>query len=147
MPRRASLATRAPERRPIRLVRLAGPDDLEGWREAARALAMLRVAPDEVEWRVAAEATLFDAPTPAPPAPAGAFSVPRAFLELSATVVRHHDPDRFALLYAFLCRLRDRPRAMEDRADPLLRRLGLMAEAVRRKTRENTPLFRWGGTG
>jgi len=126
-------------------VRLSAPDDFEGWRDAARALAMLRVAPEEVEWQVAGEADLFEVPTPAPPVPAGAFSVPRAFFELAETVVRHRDPERFALLYAFLCRLRDRPRAMEDPADPLLRRLELMAAAVRREAREGAPLFRWRG--
>ncbi|MGQ0589382.1 MAG: UdgX family uracil-DNA binding protein [Sphingosinicella sp.] len=116
----------------MRAVRLAASDDFEGWRDAARALAMIRVAPEEVVWQVAGEADLFEAPAPAPPALPGAFSVPRAFLELAEAVVCHRDPERFALLYAFLCRLRDRPRAMEDGADPLLRRLELMAKAVRR---------------
>lgn len=47
-------------------------------------------------------------------------------------MICHRDPERFALLYTFLCRLRDNPRAMEDAADPLLRRLELMAKSVRR---------------
>ena len=125
------MATRAPERRAIRTVRLAGPEDFEGWRAAARALALVGAAPSEVTWEVADEDSgLFDAPAPAPPAPAGLFRVPRPFLELARRVVRHRDPERFALLYAMLVRLRERPDALADKADPLVHRLEAMARAV-----------------
>lgn len=127
------LATRATERGPIRTVRLAAEDDFDGWRSAARALALVHAAPEEVLWQVEGEADLFDAaPAPAPLATEGAFSVPRPFVELARSVICHRNPQRFSLLYAFLCRLRDNPRAMGDGADPLLRRLDLMARAVRR---------------
>ncbi|MDQ8757074.1 UdgX family uracil-DNA binding protein [Sphingosinicella sp. LHD-64] len=117
----------------MRTVRLAAEDDFDGWRSAARALALVHAAPEEVLWQVESEVDLFNmAPAPAPPAAEGAFSVPRPFVDLARTVIRHRDPERFSLLYAFLCRLRDNPRAMEDAADPLLRRLELMARAVRR---------------
>ncbi len=128
---RARLATPATERRPIRTVRLATPDDFEGWREAARALSLVGAAPSEVIWEVAdGEADLFGAPAPAPPAPAGLFSVPRPFVELARQVVRHKDPERFALLYAMLVKLRERPDALADKADPLVHRLETMARAV-----------------
>jgi uracil-DNA glycosylase family protein len=128
-----TLATHATERRPIRTVRLAAEDDFDGWRRAARALALVHAAPEEVLWQVEDDVGLFDtAPAPAPPAAEGAFSVPRPFVDLARTVIRHRDPERFSLLYAFLCRLRDNPRAMEDGADPLLRRLDLMARSVHR---------------
>jgi len=125
------LATRALERRAIRTVRLIAPDDFDGWREAARALVLVGAAPSEVIWEVAGEETdLFGAPAPAPPAPAGLFSVPRAFVELAKRVICHKDPERFALLYAMLVKLRERPDALDDKADPLVHRLEMMARAV-----------------
>jgi uracil-DNA glycosylase len=127
------LATRATERRAIRTVRLAAQDDYDGWREAARALALVGAAPEEIVWQVAGEAAdLFGAPAPAPPAPAGLFSVSRAFVALAKAVVCHRDPERFALLYAMLVKLRERGDALDDKADPLVHRLGAMARAVRR---------------
>jgi probable DNA metabolism protein len=118
----------------MRRVRIDAPDDFDGWRSAARALALADVAPDQVVWTVGdASDDLFgtDAPLPTPAADA-AFTVPRPFLELARSVVAHRDPERFALLYRMLCRLRAAPGAIEDRADPLLRRLEEMAKAVRR---------------
>jgi uracil-DNA glycosylase len=113
-------------------VRLEQEDDFEGWRAAARALALAGVPPEEVDWQVGAGG-LFGAAAPLPaPAPGAAISVPKAFLALAETAICHSDPERFALLYALLVRLRTRPRALEDEADPLVRRLGAMAKAVRR---------------
>jgi len=127
------MATRATERRPIRTVRLAAPDDYDGWRAAARSLALVGAAPEEILWEVAGEiADLFGAPAPAPPAPAGLFTVPRAFVALAQRAVCHRDPERFALLYAMLVKLRERADALDDKADPLVHRLEAMARAVRR---------------
>lgn len=118
----------------MRRVRIDAPDDFDGWRSAARALALADVAPDQVVWTVGdGRDELFgtDAPLPTPAADAG-FTVPRPFLDLARSVVAHRDPERFALLYRMLCRLRTAPGTIEDRADPLLRRLEEMAKAVRR---------------
>ena len=114
----------------MRRVTLAHRHDFDGWRAAARALALARVPPSEVEWAVGGEMSgLFAG---APPTPEGAgFSVPRAFLTLAETLVCHDDPERFALLYAMLARLRDRPAAL-DEASPLVQRLEAMARDVRR---------------
>jgi probable DNA metabolism protein len=116
-----------------RVVALAGEDDFEGWRDAARALAQTRVPPSEVIWQVGdAPSDLFgDEAVLAPAAPAP-FRVPRAFLDLAQGVVLHADPQRFALLYALLAGLIENARRIEDRADPLMRRLEEMAKAVRR---------------
>ena len=111
------------------VVTLAAPDDLKGWREAARALALAEVPPGDVKWEVGEGSDLFGAAPVAPEGPA--FSVPRAFLTLAETVIRHPDPERFSLLYAMLLRLKARPEAM-DESDPLLRRLEAMAKSVRR---------------
>jgi uracil-DNA glycosylase family protein len=118
----------------VRTVTLAAPDDFDGWRAAARALALAGVPPDEVGWQVGEGGDgLFDAPAAALPQATGpAFSVPRAFLTLAETVVGHDDPDRFALLYAMLVRLRARPGALDEAGHPLVQRLERMAKAVRR---------------
>jgi DNA polymerase len=116
-----------------RTVRLAAEDDFDGWRSKARALALAHAAPHEVLWQVEGAADLFSGlPAAAPHAAEGAFSVPRPFVELARTVICHRDPERFSLLYAFLCRLRDNPRAIGNSTDPLLHRLELKARAVRR---------------
>lgn len=117
------------------LVRLASEDDFDGWRTAARALALAEVPAEAVSWQVGDEAAdLFAADAaPLPPAqPGAAFAVSRSFVELAENVVLHRDPQRFALAYAMLLRLRGQPRLIEDRADPLLRALEDMAKAVRR---------------
>jgi len=113
-------------------VSLSAEDDLDGWRDAARALAGAGVPAGEVAWQVGDAAQgLFAAEAPLPP-PGPGFSVPRAFLTLAETVICHADPERFALLYALLLRLRDRPGLLADAADPLVQRLERMAKAVRR---------------
>jgi uracil-DNA glycosylase len=124
-------------------VKLAGEDDLEGWREAARALAGARVPAADVDWQTADKAGgLFDAPAPLPPA-AAPFSVPRAFLTLAETAICHSDPQRFALLYALLLRLRDRPGLLSDSADPLVQRLERLAKAVRRDVHKMRAFLRF----
>jgi DNA polymerase len=115
-------------------VRLSAPDDFEGWRDSARALASSRVPPEKVSWRVAGGegGDLFASPEATPLPPARSFPVPKAFLPLAESVILHSDPERFALLYALLLRLRESPGAMGDAADPLVQRLERMAKAVRR---------------
>ncbi|RDE04774.1 UdgX family uracil-DNA binding protein [Sphingomonas aracearum] len=118
----------------MRVVTLASADDFDGWRDAARALAAASVPPDDVVWQVGEAATdLFGgAPTPVPEAGATAFSVSRLFLDTARNVALHSAPERWALLYTALSRLRTAPRLMEDGADPLVRRLEGLAKAVRR---------------
>ena len=121
----------------MRTVELAHAEDFDGWRGTARALALAGVPADEVSWRVAGEqADLFGAApaeaTPLPAASTAAFSVPRPFVELASQAIHHRDPERFSLLYRLLLRLRGHPKALEDAADPLVRRLDEMAKAVRR---------------
>ncbi len=115
----------------MRAVTLAHEEDFDGWRDAARSLALARVSPKEVTWSVGAPNDLFgdkavlDSGGPA-------FSVPRPFVELARSVICHSDPERFSLLYILLLRLRAQPKALQDRADPLVRRLDGMAKEVRR---------------
>jgi uracil-DNA glycosylase len=116
----------------MRVAYLAAEDDFDGWRDAARALASARVPADQVVWQVGDHASDLFGDEAVPVAAAGAFSVPRPFVELAQSVVAHADPERFALLYRMLLRLRDEPRLIGDYADPLLRRLEEMAKQVRR---------------
>jgi DNA polymerase len=116
----------------VRVAPLATEDDFDGWRTAARALASAHVPADQVVWQVGERAADLFGDEAVPEAVAGAFSVPRPFVELAQSVVAHSDPERFGLLYRMLLRLREAPGAMADRADPLLRRLEEMAKAVRR---------------
>jgi DNA polymerase len=112
-------------------VTLSAPDDFEGWRDAARNLAEAGVPANAVVWLVEGEAQdLFGSEAPQEIAPS--FAVPRGFVNLAQTVICHSDPERFALLYALLLRLKDDRSAIEDEADPLVRRLNELAKAVRR---------------
>ncbi len=114
----------------MRVVALAGEDDFDGWRNAARALAQAGVAPGEIVWQVGEAPTdLFGGEAVLAPVAPRPLKVPRAFVELAQTVVLHADPERFALLYTLLA---DDPHRIEDRADPLVRRLEGMAREVRR---------------
>jgi DNA polymerase len=112
-------------------VTLATPDDFDGWRDAARDLAEAGVPASAVVWQVEGEpADLFASEAAQPAAPG--FPVPRPFVGLAKTVVCHSDPERFALLYAMLLRLKSDRHAIDDQADPLVRRLHDLAKAVRR---------------
>ncbi|MDB5668285.1 MAG: hypothetical protein JWL74_1235 [Alphaproteobacteria bacterium] len=114
-------------------VLLADEDDFEGWRDAARGLAIAGVPSREVTWQVGQSGgDLFGDEAPPPVADGPAFAVPRAFLTLAQSAICHSDSERFALLYTLLCRIRSNPKAIEDGADPLVRRLEKMAKEVRR---------------
>ena len=58
--------------------------------------------------------------------------MPKAFLALAQRVICHTDPERFALLHQALVAFRQRPKLLEDGADPLVNRLYLLDKAVRR---------------
>jgi len=116
-----------------RVVRLSAPDDFDGWRYAARGLVGDGVAASDVVWQVGDTATdLFALEAISPPPPAPGFAVPRAFIDLARKAILHRAPERFALLYALLARLRVESKLMEDAADPLVRRLEGLAKEVRR---------------
>jgi DNA polymerase len=112
-------------------VTLAAEDDFDGWRESARDMAEAGIPPEAVVWRVeGGTADLFGVESDQ--ARGASFAVPRTFINLAKSVICHSDPERFALLYAMLWRLRTNRGAMEDRADPLLDRLERLAKEVRR---------------
>ena len=112
-------------------VTLSTPDDFDGWREAARDLAEAGVPASATVWQIeGGETDLFSEPSSQQAAPG--FPVPRPFVDLARDVVCHSDPERFALLYALLLRIKAARNAMDDQADPLvLRVLGLAKEVLR----------------
>lgn len=119
-------------------VTLNAPDDYDGWRAAVRGLLLAGVDPADVVWSVRGDngetGDLFAHGHGSPPATgeAPALSVPRRFVDLAQCAILHDDPQRFALLHALLCRVRQRPAAMEDRASSLLARVEGLARSVRR---------------
>ena len=117
----------------MRLIRLAHEEDFDGWRAAARVLAMAQVPAAEISWQVGdGPQDLFAADGDTVAAGEGAFSVPRPFLALAQSVICHKDPERFAFLYQLLLRLRTRPKALGESGDALIQRLERMAREARR---------------
>ena len=122
----------------MKVVTLSAPDDVDAWRDAARGLIAEEVPPDDVVWQVGDEATdLFAAASAGEAAPrhdptGPALKVSRGFIDLMRNAALASDPERFALLYRMLWRLRDAPKLAEDHADPLVRRLETLAKTVRR---------------
>ena len=118
----------------MRIVTLEAEDDFDGWRDAVRGLVLDRVPPDQVVWQVGEDdpGELFAGQMPVLPADRGAFSVPRAFVDLARSAILHSDRRRFALLHTLLDRVLREPGLMEDQADPLVRKIEGLAKAVRR---------------
>src|SRR5262245_32332334 len=82
--------------------------DFDGWRKAARKLALNNVRHADVTWTVRGnEAELFAPPVDEAPleAPDSTFNVPARFVELAQAAILHRDGERFALLYGLLQRL------------------------------------------
>jgi probable DNA metabolism protein len=118
---------------PGHLITLDGETDFDGWRKAARALALNEVKPSDVTWRVARDAPELFAPTAGPLEPQGrTFSVSARFIELAQAAILHRSPARFALLYRLLWRLRHNHDLLDIAADPDVAEVTAMAKAVRR---------------
>lgn len=108
----------------MRVATLAHETDFEGWRAAARVFRLEGVEPGQAVFRVAGaeQAGLFEAPLSVHPRESGherngAFSVPKAFVDLAGEVVLHRPADRFDLLYRLLWRLKSEPDLMKVVSD------------------------------
>ena len=106
--------------------------------------------PREERGEGSAPTSVGNAPTSAPPSPrpsrgegkgegqrrqteeAATLTVSRDFVERAETVFCHSDPQRFALLYRMLWRMRAEPALMKIASDPDIRRFEAMEKAVRR---------------
>ena len=129
----------------MRTVALPRIGTFEAWRNAARELIRAGVRPEDVAFaRGEAARGLFEGgappepPSSAPGAPAPA--VPKAFVSLAREAAHHSDPERFALLYLLLARLKAGEAVM---ADPLIGRLEAMGKAVRRDVHKTHAFVRF----
>ncbi len=117
----------------MRVVTLLAEDDFDGWRDAARSLARARVPPSELLWQAGgAPQDLFGDEAAMETPDAVPFPVPRAFLDLARNAICHADPERFALLYALLARLRGRSPRDGGRGRSAASPAQAMAKEVRR---------------
>jgi DNA polymerase len=119
----------------MHFITLASETDFEGWRKAARALALNNVVPSDVTWTVHGnEPELFQPSELAPllETPNATFNVPAKFIEFSQSVILHRDPERFAILYRLLWRLRSNHDLLDVATDPDVAQVVAMAKAVRR---------------
>lgn len=117
------------------IVRLSGPDDVDGFLAQAADLLARQIRPDEIEWRVEE--------TPAQPTRVATPPAPAAFRELASRMLLHRDRQRYALAYRLLRRLREDPRLLGNPADADVARAELMARAVRRDMHKMTAFVRF----
>jgi len=118
----------------MHIIPLDSETDFEGWRKAARALVMNDVRPSDVTWKVEGDEPELFAPetSPLPDAPEGTFNVPAKFVELARSAILHRDPERFAILYRLLWRLRGNHDLMSVATDPDVSLVAAMARTVHR---------------
>ena len=102
----------------MKRVVLADQTDFAGWRTAARSAVVAGTPPEEVVWGVEGEGgDLFGADeenTAVEPVDRAQFNVPKAFVALAREIIAHSHPERFALLYRLLWRLRATPQLLAD---------------------------------
>jgi uracil-DNA glycosylase len=113
----------------MHLITLDHETDFDGWRQAARALMLNDVPPSEVAWRVRDTREPKAAPSETPP---GSFNVPAKFVELAKLAIINRSPNRFALLYRLLWRLRRHHDLLMVTEDPDVAEVSAMADAVER---------------
>ena len=117
----------------MHFITLHSETDFDGWRKAARVLALNDVKPADVSWRVADDAPeLFEPTEPPLEPPGGTFNVPARFVELAEVAILHRNPERFALLYRLLWRLRSHHDLIDIATDPDVAEVTAMAKAVHR---------------
>ncbi|HUR99209.1 MAG TPA: TIGR03915 family putative DNA repair protein [Pyrinomonadaceae bacterium] len=103
-----------------------------GWRDAARDLLRSGTSPDDVIWMTGKQGSLF-APTTSAGQSGQGPRVPSAFFALAELAACFDDATRWDLLYRILVRLVSENRnLLSIESDPDVRRLQLMAKAVKR---------------
>jgi DNA polymerase len=111
-------------------IALAPGADLDGFRAAVRRLIAADAAPERVVWTSGGGDLFAGGPAIAEAPPV---ALPRAIAERIRLGVCHNDPERYALLYRLIWRVRHGERALTEIAsDPLVHRLNRMAKTVRR---------------
>lgn len=100
------------------------------WRAAARIAISHRIPPEKIDWN--GGENLFEGEQLPDWAGAHEARVHRDFFRFAGSVIWHSAPERFCLLYQALWRLDRHDGAPLSQADPLGRKLGLMAKSVSR---------------
>ncbi|QPF86933.1 UdgX family uracil-DNA binding protein [Bradyrhizobium genosp. L] len=115
-------------------IMLDNDTDFEGWRKAARRLALNDMTPSDVTWAVRGDDELFAASgiDDLPDAPHATFNVPASFVELARAAILHRKDERFALLYRLVWRLRSHHDLLHATTDPDVAEVHAMARAVYR---------------
>ena len=109
---------------------MADGADFEGFRAAVRRLIAAGAPPDRVAWRSGPQASLFAGQIGEAAAP---LMLSKGAAELARTVACHSDPERYALLYRLIWRIRRGEKdLLEIASDPLIHRLQGLAKDVRR---------------
>ena len=129
----------------MRTITLAHQVDWDGWRAAARALAIDGVAPENVLWSVGAPDDLFgEGDRPPLPAASGTFTVPRSLVSLAETVIQSSDAERFGKLYRLIWRAhRGEKHLLEITTDPDVHGVQELAKSVRRDTHKMRAFVRF----
>jgi probable DNA metabolism protein len=109
----------------MRRIALRGETDWDGWRAAARALALSDVPPEQIRWTVGATRSGI------PAVEGRGFNVSRALVSLAGVVLQARDPTRFDLLYRLIWRAQAGALPLDDAADEEVRRARGLALAVR----------------
>lgn len=109
-------------------------DDLDLWLDSARPYLSADICPDAIVWQTTeTENDLFAKDLALPDLEVKrAVRVPAQFRQLAASVVLHSDADRFTSLYSLAWRLQRERGLFNDAADPLMRRLHILAKQVGR---------------
>lgn len=131
-------------------IALANESDIDGWRRAAAGLLRAGVPPSETGWATSARADdLFgqnfevetrDSPTEADAALADSLG------ELTPKLLLHASPDRFALAYRLLWRLRGEPHLLSIASDRDVARAHAYVKEVRRDLHKMTAFVRFRAT-
>ncbi|MBA3448848.1 MAG: TIGR03915 family putative DNA repair protein, partial [Pseudaminobacter sp.] len=123
------------------VVCLEGETDFAGWRDAARKLVLNGVEPGEIAWNVDGSS---GGRCGLPQIPAEAeLLVSKEFVERARTVCCHSDPERFALLYSLLWRMRGEPELMKIASDPEVGRFERMEKSIRRDSHKMRAFVRF----
>lgn len=131
------------------LIILDSETDFDGWRKAARALAVHHVAPADVTWSVHGQTKdhvplgLSEVASLPPIETENTFSVPADFIELARVAILHRDGARFALLYHLLWRLKADHDLLGTMTDPDAALAAKMAGAVQRDAQRMRDVVRF----
>ena len=142
----------------MRSIILAHEVDWQGWRNAARTLALEEIPPEQTIWSVSHPKDLFASPLPEREGPGEGgsinslptndvkktFTVPKSLVALAETIIQHNDPERFALLYRLIWRAhRGEKHLLEQTTDPEIHRAETLAKSVRRDTHKMRAFVRF----